>query len=101
MGLLRYGSPPLEIALDDRVLAHLQFVMTAKLRRQESFVFSWKDDPAVGEGRSSVWIEPSIALHFKYSEPEPQPLNRAWIDLLMRSAYSASGLHVVEEPREE
>ncbi|WP_166879927.1 MULTISPECIES: hypothetical protein [unclassified Salinibacterium] len=101
MGILRYGSPPLEVTLDDRVLAHLQFVITTKLRRKESFVFSWRDDPDVSEGRSSIWIEPSIPLHFKYTDPEVPVMNRAWIDVLMRSAYSADGLKVVEEPRAE
>lgn len=98
MGTLRYGYPPLEVTLDDRVLAHLQFVIITKLRRKESFVFSWKDDPDLSEGRSSIWIEPSIPLHFKYTDPEQPKLNRAWIDVLMRSAYSADGLKVVEEP---
>ncbi|MEF2975639.1 hypothetical protein V3W46_00275 [Subtercola sp. YIM 133946] len=54
MGKLVYGDSGTEIEFDDRVLTHLQIVIGAKLRRRESFFFSWKDDPAVGDGRSSI-----------------------------------------------
>jgi len=45
MGKLTYDST-LTVDFDDRVLAHLQLVIGAKLRRAESFYFSWRDDPA-------------------------------------------------------
>lgn len=48
MGQLIYDSQPLELRLDDRALTHLQIVIVNLIRRGESFVFSWKDDPAVG-----------------------------------------------------
>jgi hypothetical protein len=32
--------------IDDRALAHLQIVIIGKLRRQESFAFSWKTPQA-------------------------------------------------------
>ena len=38
MGQLIYAST-FEARFDDRVLAHLQIVIVAKLRRQESFAF--------------------------------------------------------------
>ena len=49
----------MEIQFDDRVLAHVQIVMSAKLRRGENFFFSWRDSPAVGDGRSAIWIDAS------------------------------------------
>src|SRR4051812_28202017 len=65
MGKLTYDST-LVVDFDDRVLAHLQVVIGAKLRRNESFYFSWRDDSAVGDGRSVIWLHPSIALMYKF-----------------------------------
>ncbi|MCU1404655.1 MAG: ATP-dependent ligase, partial [Glaciihabitans sp.] len=59
MGKLIYGHSDVVIDLDDRHLAHLQVVIGAKLRRSESFFFTWKKD-AVGDGqRGSIWLEKS------------------------------------------
>lgn len=55
MGKLTYDSS-ITVDFDDRVLAHIQLVIGAKLRRGESFYFSWRDDPLVGGGRSTVWV---------------------------------------------
>ncbi|MFD3444536.1 hypothetical protein ACFDTO_08055 [Microbacteriaceae bacterium 4G12] len=52
MGTLFYGASRLEVTFDDRVLAHLQIVMTSKLRRHESFMLSWSVDRTDGSGRS-------------------------------------------------
>src|SRR5690242_8838771 len=54
MGQLIYGSTT--YALDDRVLAHLQVVVSMKLRRGENFFVSWRSSTADGSGRQSVWI---------------------------------------------
>lgn len=99
MGKLTYDST-LTADFDDRTLAHLQVVMGAKLRRGESFHFTWKDDPAVGDGRSTLWIDASVPLAFKYQSASPPRLNRAWIEALMLAADSVSGLRVVPEPAE-
>ncbi len=50
MGTLIYGDSGLIVDFDDRVLAHLQIVIGAKLRRHEGFFFTWKDDLAGREG---------------------------------------------------
>jgi hypothetical protein len=86
--------------IDDRALAHLQIVIIGKLRRQESFAFSWKNPASEGDGRSTIWIAPQLALHFKYSGGRPPTINRLWVEALMASANSTSGLHVVLEPTE-
>lgn len=98
MGTLVYGPTNLEISLEDRVLSHLQIVITTKLRRQESFVFSWRDDPSSGDGRTSIWLHPSIPLRFKYVGSRPPAINRAWLEALQASANSVNGLHVIQEP---
>ncbi|SMQ74980.1 hypothetical protein [Agreia sp. VKM Ac-1783] len=43
MGKLIYGDAEIEIEFDDRALTHVQLVLGSKLRRGESFFFSWKD----------------------------------------------------------
>jgi hypothetical protein len=83
---------------DDRVLAHIQVVIGAKLRRGESFYFTWRDDVGVGDGRSTIWVNPSIPIAYKYFGSRAPALNRDWIEALMATANSSAGLHIVPEP---
>ncbi|MCU1439833.1 MAG: ATP-dependent ligase [Rhodoglobus sp.] len=98
MGSLIYGTAAIEVKFEDRVLAHLQVVMSAKLRRGESFFFSWFDDPSVGDGRSAVWVDPAIPLYFRYSGSRPPTLNKLWLEELAIAAGSNQGLVLLEEP---
>ena len=100
MGTLRYGSPDTEIEFDDRSLAHLQLVIVAKLRRRESFLFSWAVPPAMGSGRRAIWIDPSNPLEFRYEGSRLPIINKAWVDALMLSANSPGGLAFSAEPDE-
>ncbi len=100
MGQLLYGSPSVVIELDDRVLAHLQVVITAKLRREEKFTLSWVDDTS-DWARSAIWLHPAIALQFRFTDAVEPQLNREWMEALMVSANTASGLRVVPEPKGE
>ncbi|MFD3443839.1 ATP-dependent DNA ligase [Microbacteriaceae bacterium 4G12] len=97
MGTLFYGSNRLEVQFDDRVLAHLQIVMTAKLRRGEGFILSWTDGVSAGSGRSMVWITPVTDLHYRFSGNRPPSINRTWLDELASLANTAPGLYVTEE----
>jgi hypothetical protein len=83
---------------DDRALAHLQIVIGAKLRRDESFYFSWKDDQSIGDGRNVVWLHPALPLRFKYLGSRMPRINRAWIAELTDSANSPGGLLLLPEP---
>ena len=98
MGSLIYGTSSIEVQFDDRVLAHLQVVFSAKLRRGESFFFSWSDDPMAGEGRSAAWIHPAIPVYFRYSGSRPPALNKAWLEDMAVAAGSNQGLVLQEEP---
>jgi hypothetical protein len=40
MGSLLYGNSGTAVEFEDRALIHLQIVITNKLRRRESFLFS-------------------------------------------------------------
>jgi hypothetical protein len=76
MGSLIYGSLNTEISFDDRALMHLQIVITAKLRRHESFLFSWTDAAKGGTTRSSIWLHPSTTLFYRFSGSRIPALNR-------------------------
>ncbi len=77
MGLLIYGARVSEFDIEDRVLAHLQFVVATKLRRGEQFMLTWNHGVERGSGRSSIWISPYVPVHFKYHGNRPPKLNRA------------------------
>jgi hypothetical protein len=100
MGTLMYGSG-IEVVIDDRTLIHLQIVITGKLRRGECFFFSWHDSAAVGGGRSAIWLSRSTPIQFHMHEQDKVSINREWLDLLMTSANSSSGLQYIPEPGQE
>lgn len=97
MGTLHYDTA-LKVDFEDRVLAHLQIVIGAKLRRGEGFHFSWRDDDAVGGGRTTVWLHPELPLVFKYFGSKMPRINPDWIHALTASANSNGGLQLVPEP---
>ena len=99
MGRLSYdGVEKLEI--DDRALAHLQLVIGSKLRRGESFLFTWRPDTSLGGGRVSVWMHPHASLVFRFAGSRPLRINRAWVEAMMNAANSPAGLSLVPEPPE-
>ena len=93
MGMLVYNGR-MTLHIDDRVLAHLQVVVINKLRRRESFTFTWDD----GTQEAVCWIGPSIPLEFTYSGNRRPLLNREWLELMAMSANANSGLVVMPEP---
>lgn len=105
MGQMIYGNAP-AIEVNDLALRHVQAVVIAKLRRNESFSFSWDNEPDVGEDlalakpghHGSVWISKSSLLYFSYDDGQAGPLDPAWLDALMRSASSPGGMRVLPQP---
>ena len=100
MGRLTYDSTNV-IDFEDRLLAHLQIVIGQKIRVNESFYFSWKNDPKAGDGRCTIWINPSLPLHFKYTTGKMPPINVKWLRILADSANTPSGLVILPEPAED
>ena len=96
MGFMVYDSST-QISFDDRVLAHLEVVIVSKLRRKESFALSWRESPDNGDGRTTIWIDPSIPLRFRYSGSRPPALDRDWMERLAAAAASSTGLIAVDE----
>lgn len=97
MGTFVYGDET-RLALSDRVLRHLEHVITTKLRRGEKFLFSWAEDASTGHGRTTVWMSSGCSLTFKYADGRHVPLNREWLTDLMRIADSPAGLFPTPEP---
>jgi len=95
VGTLHYGSPPASFQIDDRALAHIELVVMAKLRRRENLSFSLVDEQT--SVRQAMWISPVTTLRFSYDGPMPE-INRLWLQELVDTANSSSGLRLVPEP---
>ncbi|WP_378143880.1 ATP-dependent DNA ligase [Cnuibacter sp. UC19_7] len=91
-------GPHVAVEFDDRVLAHLQIVISAKLRRRESMMFSWRDSADSGDGRTSVWVHPLADVAFKFYGHRKPAVNAEWVDALMLEANKPGGLQLIEEP---
>jgi hypothetical protein len=99
MGSLHYGSPPATFTIDDRTLAHVELVVLAKLRRNESFALTI--DEAKG-GRSTIWLNASSTLRFEFAAVDGGvEINREWLDELIDSANTTVGMKIVPEPSAE
>lgn len=97
MGTLTYDVDH-KLDIDDRTLAHLQIVIGTKLRRGESFNFTWIKDPSAGSGRTTIWLDPSISLTYDFLGSKQPLINRAWTEILMHAANSTTGLAILPEP---
>ena len=100
MGKFIYGTPSISVDVEDRVLAHLKVVIIAKLRRGESFTFSWHKTAESGSGHSSVWLNPSVPLEFDFVGSKAPTLNKTWLEELVHLANSPAGLRITPEPTE-
>jgi hypothetical protein len=98
IGTLIYGRSGITVAFDDRMLTHLQMVIGAKLRRNEGFFFSWKEDATTGTGRGSLWLSSAVPLSFAYQSSARTAINPAWLEALAVSANTPQGLVALEEP---
>ncbi len=97
MGTLTYDRIS-KVVFDDRVLVHLQMVIANKMRRGESFNFSWANPLKEGAPRVTVWMHPAIPLVYEFDSPEEQSINKLWLEDLMVSANSPKGLRITPEP---
>ena len=98
MGKFIYGTPSISVEFDDRILAHLKVVILAKLRRNESFSFSWEYTSAQGSGHSSIWLHPAIPLQFDFYGKKDPSLNRIWLEEMVQLANTPNGLRIIPEP---
>lgn len=95
MGRITIDSSTLK--LDDRTMAHLEVVIIGKLRRGESFFFTWVHEVSLGSGKDSKWMHPQLDLDFRFDDHRTPEINPAWVEALMRVAYTPAGLQIVPE----
>ena len=99
MGTFYYGDARLAVVIDDRALAHMRIVVLAKLRRNESFAFSWFKGIDRNSGRSTVWIHSGLTMQFDFAGSREPEINRQWIEDLYASANRNIGMTITPEPR--
>jgi hypothetical protein len=100
MGQLIYAES-FTLPIEDRPLRHLQLVVFAKLRQQQSFAFSWDGGADGAPSRGSVWITPGVPVRFQFSGGSDPAVNQAWLRKLLDAANSAQGLRLLPEPPNE
>lgn len=85
------------VTLDDRTLSHVYRVMLTKMRNGEGFHLTWRDDPSIVHGRTTIWIHPETSFVCKIYTPVTRN-DPAWIEELTVAANSVMGLIPVGEP---
>ncbi|WP_347975979.1 hypothetical protein [Microbacterium sp. ProA8] len=90
MAELIYGAEGDPVHMPEHLLAHVKLVVATKLRRNESFMMTWRHPD--GSGRSSVWLEPSIPLRFVFESIEEPAIDHALLASLAAAASSNGGL---------
>lgn len=100
MAHLYYGSETHPAEIPDRILAHVKVVAATKLRRNESFLLSWRHPGDESQGRTSIWMQPSIPLRFVFDGPEPDVLDADFLRSLANEATTSRGISLEwdEEP---
>ena len=93
MGQLLYGTSSEAFELDDRILAHVEIVTLAKLRRREPFAIQLEMPDG---GRATLWVGPDSQVQFRFG-PGDHEINRSWLEVLIDSANSPAGLRIVPE----
>jgi hypothetical protein len=98
MGSMAHGN--ISVDFEDRLLSHLQIVIVQRFRRNETLVMSWLDAQSVGDGRSSLWMTPTLPVYFKFAGSRVPAIDEQWLKRLSDSAASSSGL-IVTAPNGE
>lgn len=95
MGKLTYGAIQREVVMDDRLLAHLEAVVLARLRRDNSFALRWTEKVKGGtDVRRTIWIHQSSDLYFEYDSLAVEELDRGLLDQLAQAADSNAGINL-------
>jgi hypothetical protein len=94
LGTLKYDG--MTVDFEDRLLAHVEMVVVQKLRRQESFLLSWRGSDDLGGGRTGIWMHDAAPLTFHFSSNVNPKIDRGWLEKLMASANSPMGMFVTD-----
>lgn len=97
MGTLHYGASRTSLRMDDRALAHLQVVITTKLRRNEGFLLQWDRPVESGSGRGGFWIHPNCDIAYDYEGGREAKLDHDELDRMMVAASATGGVRITAE----
>lgn len=89
MGWLRVGATH-NYEFDDSTLAHLRSVITNKLLKKESFLFTWQHDGT----EASMWLHPAVDITFEFDSVESISIDRNRLEQMLTQANSAGGLRL-------
>lgn len=53
---------------------------------------------ATGSGRRKIWLHPALPLAYIFFGNRPPAINRRWIEQMIESANSTTGLTITPEP---
>lgn len=99
MGNLIHGNHSYDF--EDRLLAHLQFVIGQKLRKGEGFFLSWQKSHSEGDGRTSAWLSQYATIAFQYSGSREPEMSKAWVRALSALSHTSRGLIAISEHEAE
>ncbi|WP_157496952.1 DUF7882 family protein [Leifsonia sp. Leaf264] len=92
MSSMFYGETGTEIVVADSVIVHLRAAITEKLRRNERFLLSWHEPDVVGDGTSSVWLDPSIPLRYHVDHGVDATVDPGVVEEMILAASTDEGL---------
>ncbi|MEV8337538.1 hypothetical protein [Leucobacter sp. NPDC077196] len=95
MGKLIIGGT--EYEFEDRLLAHLKFVIGQKLKTQECFFLSWEAPGGQGAGNTAIWLSPHIPMTFCFSGSREPALSKPWAVALKALSHTPRGLVAITE----
>jgi hypothetical protein len=95
MGRLKYDGLSDPIVIDDVTLAHLKIIIGTKLRRQESFMMTWRPIEGAADGRATIWVHPAIPLQLGFDAADFPQIDPHRIEEMMH-ALNATGELVLD-----
>jgi hypothetical protein len=94
MGIFQCGD--ITLPIEDRALAHLQVVITGKLRRHEPLLLTHlKEEQG---SRITVWVHPTQLVAFHYDQAAMLALNRHWVKQMTEHLERTEALELLDEP---
>ena len=93
MGTLFFGSARTPLLIDDRLLAHLEIVITSKLRRNEGLLLSWIQPAGDLQRRGTCWITSSTELLYMFDSGDVA-IDRDELERLSVESNSSRGVHL-------
>jgi hypothetical protein len=97
LGTLHYGASRTSLHMEDRALAHLQVVITTKLRRNEGFLIQWERPRDSGSGRGGFWVHPNCDLAYEYEAALDAALDPEELERMMMAASGTGGVRVTAD----